>query len=74
MHELESKGVVRRIIEEDGVLLISFLKHPAYFRVPQSPNMLALKERIFKAQQDKGEISFTFDKNLNILTVADNPS
>lgn len=53
MDTLESKGVVRRIIEEDGTLLVSFPNHDGYFRVADSANMPALKERILKAQRDK---------------------
>jgi hypothetical protein len=33
---LVAKDVVRGIIEEDGMLLVSFLDHAAYYRVPDS--------------------------------------
>jgi hypothetical protein len=62
---MESKGVVRRVIEKDGTLLVSFPRHDGYFRVPDN-----VKERILKAHQDQEEISFTFDGDLNILEVS----
>jgi hypothetical protein len=70
MDTLESKGVVRRIIEEKDTLLVSFPNHDGYFRVTDSASAPPLKERIFKAQQAKEEISFTFDKKLNILKIS----
>jgi len=69
MDTLESKGVIRRIIEEDGTLLVSFPNHDGYFRVSDSARMPELKEQILKAHRDNEEISFTFDKNLNILKI-----
>ena len=70
MDTLESKGVIRRIIEEDGTLLISFPNHDGYFLVSDSARMPELKERILKAQLDNEEISFTFDKDLKILKIS----
>jgi hypothetical protein len=70
MDTLESKGVVRRIIEKDGTLLVSFPKHAGYFRVPDFAGTPEMKERILKAQRDREEISFTFDRNLNILQIS----
>jgi hypothetical protein len=72
MDTLKSKGVVRRIIEEDGALLVSFAHHDGYFRVSGS-GLPELKERISKAQRDHEEISFTFDKDLNILQISHRP-
>ena len=69
MNTLRSHGIVRRIIKEDGAFEVSFHTHAGYFRVPASPNAPALKERLLKAQGAKEEISFTFDKELNILEV-----
>jgi hypothetical protein len=73
MDTLESRGVIRRIIEEDGTLLVSFSNHDGYFRVPDSARMPELKERMLTAQRDNEEIFFTFDKNLNILQVSGAP-
>jgi hypothetical protein len=71
MDTVESKGTIRRIIEEGGTLLVSFPNHDGYFRVTdQAPG---LKERILKAQQNREEISFTFDNKLNILKVTSGP-
>ena len=71
MDTVESKGTIRRIIEEGGTLLVSFPNHDGYFWVTdQAPG---LKERILKAQQNREEISFTFDNKLNILKVSSGP-
>ena len=66
---MESKDVVRRIIEEDGATLVSFQGHDGYFRVPNSAGAADLKERLLQAQREKKEISFTFDRDLNILKI-----
>ena len=64
---MESKDVVRRTIEEDGKLLVSFHRHDGYFRVPHSAK--ELKQRILQAERDREEISFSFDRDLNILKI-----
>jgi len=69
MDRLKSKGVVRGIIEEDGVLLVSFLNHDGYFRIAKGWRTTKLRERIMKAQRDGEEIQITFDRDLNILQV-----
>lgn len=66
---VESKDVVRGIIEEDGTFLVSFSGHDGYFRIPDSARMTKLKERILKAQRDHDEITFSFDRDLNILQI-----
>jgi len=53
-------------IEERGTLLVSFPKHDGCFRADAQ----ALKERVLKAQGDKEE-SFSFDRDLNILTISE---
>ena len=73
MDTLESKGVVRRIIDRDGTLLVSFPNHDGYFRAPDSTRMLELKERTLKAHRDQEEISFAFDRNLNVLQISGGP-
>jgi hypothetical protein len=70
MDTLESKGTIRRIIEEGGTLLVSFPNHDGYFRVADSADAPALKERILEAQRNNEEISFIFDKKLNILKIS----
>jgi hypothetical protein len=69
MDALRSKGVVRRTIEEDGALLVSFLNHDGYFRILDCRKKPALKERIVEAQRRNEEIVFTFDRDLNILAI-----
>ncbi len=70
MKPLESKGVVRGTLKEDGTLLVSFFNHDGYFRATWP----SLKERIRRAERDKEEISFSFDRELNILKVFGGPS
>jgi hypothetical protein len=48
--------------------------HPADFRLPDTAANRALHERLLKAHREKEEISFTFDKDLNILTIANGSS
>jgi hypothetical protein len=68
---MESKDIVRRTIEEDGEFLVSFRTHDGYFRVPDSANAADLKRRILKAERDQEEVSFAFDRELNILKISD---
>ena len=64
---MESKGVIRKIFEENGKLLVSFPTHDGYFQVPVTDT--ATCSKIKDAQAKKAEISFTFDKDLKILSV-----
>ena len=64
---MESRDIVRRTIQEDGELLVSFHTHDGYFRVPASAK--ELKQRILRAERDKEKISFSFDRDLNILKI-----
>ena len=65
----ESRGTVRKILEEDGEFLVSFPSHDGYFKIPPSPAAAELRKKIFTAQKEKEEISFTYDKELNILDI-----
>jgi hypothetical protein len=69
MQTRESKGIVRRTIEEKGGFSVSFANHACYFLVPPSEHMDDLKKKILEAQQNKKEIAFVFDKKLNILKI-----
>ncbi|MBI3441961.1 MAG: hypothetical protein HY052_09235 [Proteobacteria bacterium] len=69
MKTLESKGVVRRIIEEEGEFLVSFPNHDGYFKVPVSDQAPVLKGKVMKSKADNKEIVFTFDQKLNILKI-----
>jgi hypothetical protein len=64
---MESKGVIRKIFEEEGSLLVSFPTHDGYFQVPLAEKDLCAK--IKEARDAKKEISFTFDRELRILSV-----
>jgi hypothetical protein len=70
MNTSESKGIVRRVIEQDGGFLVSFPNHDGYFKIPESDQAADLKQKIRGAQDSKEEISFVFDKELNILKIA----
>lgn len=65
MKTLESKGIVRRVVEEDGEFLVSFPGHDGYFNVPDA----VLKQKILEAQEQKKEIAFTYDRELTILEI-----
>ncbi len=69
MTTAQSTSAVQRIRQEDNKFLVSFSMHSGYFKVPESPLMPEMKERLLKAQKNNEEITFTFDKDLNILKV-----
>ncbi len=62
---LQSKGVIRRIIEDKDRFLVSFPKHDGYFHADQQD----LRDRLCKAQEERREISFTYDPTLKILSL-----
>jgi hypothetical protein len=62
---LKSKGVIRRIIEDQDGFLVSFLTHDGYFHVDDQ----TLRVQIRKAHTEGREISFTFDPTLKILSL-----
>jgi hypothetical protein len=62
----QSKGVVRRIIEEDEEFLVCFANHDGYFHVEEQ----SLRNTIRKAEGEGREISFTYDPTLKILVLA----
>lgn len=66
----ESTATVRSITEEDdGSIWVSFFGHDGYFQIPDSENRPAIKARLTEAHNQKSEVSFTYDKDLNILTI-----
>ncbi|HEV2522361.1 MAG TPA: hypothetical protein VGT24_08270 [Candidatus Acidoferrales bacterium] len=42
---MESRDVVRRLIEKDGSLLVSFYGHDGYFQIPLEDSVLCAKIR-----------------------------
>jgi hypothetical protein len=62
---LNSKGIVRRIIEDPKEFLVSFRTHDGYFHVEDE----TLCDQIRKAQHEGREVSFTFDPTLKILSL-----
>ena len=69
MNTVESKGIVRRVIEEDGEFLVSFPNHDGYFKIPPSAQAPELRKKILDAKAGQREITFVFDKDLNILRI-----
>jgi archaeosine-15-forming tRNA-guanine transglycosylase len=62
---LKSKGIVRRIIEDQDKFLVSFRTHDGYFHVEDR----TLRDQIRKAHREGREVSFTFDPTLKILSL-----
>ncbi|TAL39511.1 MAG: hypothetical protein EPN97_02295 [Alphaproteobacteria bacterium] len=68
---IESSGVVRRIVEEDGVEFVSFRNHDGYFQLPAGD--AAAREKVVQSRDLNREISFAFNKEAKILFVQDKP-
>lgn len=64
---MESKGVVRKFFEEKGQLLVSFPNHDGYFHAPADD--AGMRAKITESRDSKKELSFTFDKDLKILSI-----
>jgi hypothetical protein len=62
---MKSKGPVRGFIIDKGKFLVAFTPHDGYFHT----NDRALQKIIREAHQDGREISFTFDRDLKILSI-----
>lgn len=64
---MQGEDIVRKLTEdkEEG-LLVSFLGHAAYYKVPNDD---AIKERLIASQENKQEICFEYDRNLTILKI-----
>jgi hypothetical protein len=69
MNTLETRGKVRRVLEEDGEFLVSITGHDGYFRVPETAKSAALRQQVLSAQEQGNEISVVFDRDLNILAL-----
>ena len=68
---IESSGVVRRIVEEDGIEFVSFRNHDGYFQLPAGD--AAAREKAVQSRDLNREIAFTFNKEAKILSVQDKP-
>lgn len=66
-HTLESRDTVRRITEEEDEIMVSFLNHDGYFRIPAGENRAALHARLTESRDANTEIRFVHDAKLNIL-------
>ncbi len=61
----EEKDIIRKIVERDGRILVSFQNHAAYYTLPAGLRAIAA------ASQDEGrEVSFSFDKDFQITALA----
>jgi hypothetical protein len=61
---LKTQAYVRRMLEEDGKILVSFDKHNGYFTA--APDIAAALEQARAAHL---LVHFTYDNDLNILGV-----
>ena len=64
---MESSDTVRKVIEEDGRLLVSFLRHAAYYSVPLENAALCAKIR--EALKNGRQICFTHDRHCVISSI-----
>ncbi|MBL8714098.1 MAG: hypothetical protein JNM12_14480 [Alphaproteobacteria bacterium] len=62
---VQSKDIVRKIVERDGRVLVSFQNHAAYYTLPAEFRAIAAS-----SQQEGREVSFSFDKDLLIQSLA----
>ncbi len=65
MSVLKSEGKIHEILNKKGKFLVAFLTHDGIFHTDDR----ALQERIRQAHQDGREVSFTFDRDLKILSI-----
>lgn len=61
----ESKDIIRKIVERDGRILVSFRNHAAYYALPSE-----LRARADEAKEQGREVVFSFDKDLLIQSLA----
>lgn len=64
---LKSKGVVMDVIEKKGRTLVCFLNHDGVFKLP--PGNEVFYNKVSKSLAEKKEISFTYDGELNFLSI-----
>ena len=66
----QTSDTVRKITEDDkDGLLVSFLGHAAYFKIPDDENRKSIKEKLLASKEHRQEIKFTYDQNLNIRSI-----
>lgn len=61
----ENKDIVRKIVERDGRILVSFRNHAAYYTLPAE-----LRTAAAASQEEGREVAFSFDKDLQITALA----
>ena len=66
---IESKGVVRRIFEENGTVFVSFPNHAGYFEFPA--DNADMRRKVTESRDLSREISFAFNREAKILFVGD---
>ncbi|HRI76017.1 MAG TPA: hypothetical protein PLX33_03410 [Alphaproteobacteria bacterium] len=67
---MESTGIIRRIVERDGVFRVSFPEHAGYFSIaPDTADAAALEQRLRSAADTGATITFRFDARLRITEI-----
>ncbi len=61
----ENKDIVRKIVEREGRVLVSFRNHAAYYTLPAEFRAIAAS-----SQEEGREVSFSFDKDLVLKSLA----
>lgn len=65
MNTASSKGLIRKIDERKGEFWVSFTTHDGYFTTATA----GLREKLRAAQAAGREVAFTYDRELNILSI-----
>jgi len=66
---LQSKGTIRKIVEEGDKFLVSFPQHSGYFKVPDNEMSDFLRGMLKAAHENGEEVSFMYDADLNITEI-----
>jgi hypothetical protein len=64
---MESSDTVRKVLEKDGKLLVSFSRHAVYYHVPLADATLCAKIR--EALKNGKEIHFAHDRHCVISSI-----
>ncbi|MDE1152339.1 MAG: hypothetical protein PW788_07365 [Micavibrio sp.] len=67
--KLQSKGVIRKIVEEGDKFLVSFPNHSGYFKVADNEMSDFLRGMLKNAYESGDEVAFMYDADLNITEV-----
>jgi hypothetical protein len=62
---LQTQGTVRRMLEQDGLQLVSFHEHSGYFKIGSAAHLHAFAA----AEKKEAAVTFTHDRDLNIIDI-----